>query len=311
MSWLLGSGDEPLHIKYQKIQEAIDSESWEVVISICDKILSTTPDDKDAWACKISALIKNYQISEAIEEINVSPDQEDFRFEHAYCLYREKNPKALEVLENCPKDEKYRVLKAQINDMLERLSESSKILENVKCEEKEVIKEVIVEPFPTSVPVEIVKSEEKEKVEEMEVIPPNIVSPEVKSEEKVIKKRRPKKKKKNKLPKNFNPNVKPDPDRWKPKHLRAGYRPKKTSKIPNSRGIQGSATVSQAQQLADTGVKGAQPLKNAQPVQPKEVVPTGPTDAQRKAQAAAQAATSAKTNTRGKGGGGNKRRGKK
>jgi hypothetical protein len=41
------------------------------------------------------------------------------------------------------------------------------------------------------------------------------------------KKPKKKKKKKNKPPKNLNPQAKPDPDRWKPKHMRAGYRGKK------------------------------------------------------------------------------------
>jgi len=78
-------------------------------------------------------------------------------------------------------------------------------------------------------------------------------------------------------------------------------------KLPNSRGIQGSVTVSQAQQLSDAGIKGAQPLKTTLPNQPKQEEHKGPSDAQRKAQAAAQAASK----QTGRGGGKTKGRGGK
>jgi hypothetical protein len=36
------------------------------------------------------------------------------RYEQAYALYKEKNPKALDFLQDCPKEEKYYALKAQV-----------------------------------------------------------------------------------------------------------------------------------------------------------------------------------------------------
>lgn len=67
------------------------------------------------------------------------------------------------------------------------------------------------------------------------VILPSIVTTKSSEAEKAVstakpepeKKPKKKKKKKNKPPKNLNPQAKPDPDRWKPKHMRAGYRGKK------------------------------------------------------------------------------------
>ena len=43
-------------------------------------------------------------------------------------------------------------------------------------------------------------------------------------DEKDLLKKRSKKKRKRKLPKNYNPNVEPDPERWLPKRERQGYR---------------------------------------------------------------------------------------
>jgi signal recognition particle subunit SRP72 len=106
---------DPIHVQYTKIQEAVNSESWETVISISDKILKSTPNDKDALACKISALIKNDQLSDAMKEINNSVDKDHYNFERAYILYKEKKPEALQLLADSPKEEKYFVLRAQVS----------------------------------------------------------------------------------------------------------------------------------------------------------------------------------------------------
>jgi signal recognition particle subunit SRP72 len=125
---------EPIHVHFSKIQEAIDSENWENVISIADKILKTTPEDKDALACKIAALIKNDQCGEALREIKSANDTKNsFLFEHAYALYKEKNVKAIQLLEEADVDEqKYYVLKAQTYYILEKFIESSKVYEEME-----------------------------------------------------------------------------------------------------------------------------------------------------------------------------------
>jgi tetratricopeptide (TPR) repeat protein len=148
-----------------------------------------------------------------------------------------------------------------------------------------------------------------EELENLPMIVPTYVSAktDILIEKEVEKKIKKKKKKKNKPPKNLNPMATPDPDRWKPKHMRHGYRGKKRGKIPNSRGVQGSATVSQAQQLSDAGLKGTTQLKNTQQAQPQlqPIDKNQPTEAQRKAQAAAAASTKggARGGKGGKGGG--------
>lgn len=50
------------------------------------------------------------------------------------------------------------------------------------------------------------------------------------------------------LPKNYNPNVAPDPERWLPKWQRTGYASKRKRKQSGvGKGTQGSANISQAE----------------------------------------------------------------
>merc|ERR1712142_839863 len=59
----------------------------------------------------------------------------------------------------------------------------------------------------------------------------------------VIKKRKNRKKKKGKLPKNYNPEVDPDPERWLPRWERSTFKHKKTKRGMNAvgKGTQGSS----------------------------------------------------------------------
>jgi hypothetical protein len=71
---------EPLHQQFIKINEAIQSESWESVISLSDRVLKIQPQDKEALACKIAALIKHDHITDAISAINAAQDKDAFRY---------------------------------------------------------------------------------------------------------------------------------------------------------------------------------------------------------------------------------------
>ncbi|XP_055375188.1 signal recognition particle subunit SRP72 [Condylostylus longicornis] len=74
----------------------------------------------------------------------------------------------------------------------------------------------------------------------------------------IQKKRRLKRKRKGKLPKNYNPNVPPDPERWLPKYERTGYRKKRDRRnkdvIKGSQGMASGAAdqydMSKAQNLS-------------------------------------------------------------
>ncbi|XP_067002510.2 signal recognition particle subunit SRP72 [Anabrus simplex] len=59
----------------------------------------------------------------------------------------------------------------------------------------------------------------------------------------LIQKKKAKRKRKGKLPKNFDPNIPPDPERWLPRHERTGYRKKKDRRNKDvGKGTQGAAT---------------------------------------------------------------------
>lgn len=58
-----------------------------------------------------------------------------------------------------------------------------------------------------------------------------------------IQKKHKKRKRKGKLPKNYDPNVTPDPERWLPRHERSGYRKKRDrrNRDMTMKGTQGTA----------------------------------------------------------------------
>jgi hypothetical protein len=59
----------------------------------------------------------------------------------------------------------------------------------------------------------------------------------------LIQKKKAKHKRKGKLPKNYDQNTTPDPQRWLPKHERAGFRKKKDRRNKDiGKGTQGAAT---------------------------------------------------------------------
>lgn len=67
--------------------------------------------------------------------------------------------------------------------------------------------------------------------------------------EEIVKKKKTRKKKKGKLPKNYNPEVDPDPERWLPRWERSTFKHKKMKRGANTvgKGTQGSAPAEQPQ----------------------------------------------------------------
>lgn len=68
-------------------------------------------------------------------------------------------------------------------------------------------------------------------------------SPSTAGSEAVKEKKKTKKKRKPKLPKNYDPSVKPDPERWLPKYERTGYKKKRDRRVKEIiKGSQGTAS---------------------------------------------------------------------
>lgn len=59
----------------------------------------------------------------------------------------------------------------------------------------------------------------------------------------LAKKKRKKRKRKGKLPKHYDPNIPPDPERWLPRHERSGFRKKRDRRNRDvaMKGTQGAA----------------------------------------------------------------------
>lgn len=87
-----------------------------------------------------------------------------------------------------------------------------------------------------------------------------------------MKKRR-KKKRKLRLPKTYDPNVQPDPERWLPKYERSTFKRKKKAKDRDiGRGTQGAAASSAQSDLDSSGKLTQSPDVNASP-KPGAAVP--------------------------------------
>ncbi|KAK7793568.1 hypothetical protein R5R35_000404 [Gryllus longicercus] len=100
----------------------------------------------------------------------------------------------------------------------------------------------------------------------------------------LIQKKKTKRKRKGKLPKNYDPNVAPDPERWLPRHERTGYRKKKDRRNKDKdigKGTQGAATG--ASDMYDITKMPSQVKASPNP-HASPVPETGPRQQQRKVQ---------------------------
>ncbi|PNF21717.1 Signal recognition particle subunit SRP72 [Cryptotermes secundus] len=101
----------------------------------------------------------------------------------------------------------------------------------------------------------------------------------------LIQKKKAKRKRKGKLPKNYDPNVTPDPERWLPRHERTGYRRKKDRRTNKDvgKGTQGAAT-GISDQYDITKMQRQQSKASPNPNSPVQPESTGPRQQQRKVQ---------------------------
>lgn len=99
-----------------------------------------------------------------------------------------------------------------------------------------------------------------------------------------MEKAKKKRKRKIRLPKNFNPNVEPDPERWLPKRERAGFRKPKRDRRKGEKftGAQGTSA-GQSEVYDYSSKKGATPKAGAAK-SPAVEAPVGPRQQQRKPQ---------------------------
>ena len=106
-------------------------------------------------------------------------------------------------------------------------------------------------------------------------------------EDLVVKKKKKKKRKKRHMPKNYNPDVDPDPERWLPKRERTGYRKtrkerRKGEKFTGAQGTAAGQSDNYDYSQKTAGATGAVPKGARSPPEPEK--PVGPRQQQRKPQ---------------------------
>eukprot|EP00026_Physarum_polycephalum_P004827 Phypoly_transcript_04851.p1 GENE.Phypoly_transcript_04851~~Phypoly_transcript_04851.p1 ORF type:complete len:642 (-),score=188.67 Phypoly_transcript_04851:55-1980(-) len=129
---------QPLEPLFKELDGFIQEEEYQKVTKMCDKILAIAPNDPDALKCKVVAFIKLGQIPNAMSVIEaLASDKklaQDFLFEKAYCLYRNKKyDEALETIKGIPKPYPVPVLEleAQVRYRMENYKQCISIYEDL------------------------------------------------------------------------------------------------------------------------------------------------------------------------------------
>ena len=112
-----------------------------------------------------------------------------------------------------------------------------------------------------------------------------IPSPKASESTDLAAKKKNKKKRKKRLPKNYNPNVDPDPERWLPRRERAAFKKRKDRRNKHEKftGAQGTAA-GQSEVFDYSSKKAAVPAGGATPKSPAVELGVGPRQQQRKPQ---------------------------
>ena len=99
---------------YTELKNSIDKGDHDQCLSICNKILSESPTEKEAIQSKIITLINLGKSEEAISFIKEKKCENENNLEYAYALYDTKKYKeSIEVINKGERDEKKNILLAQ------------------------------------------------------------------------------------------------------------------------------------------------------------------------------------------------------
>ncbi|TRY68710.1 hypothetical protein TCAL_06202 [Tigriopus californicus] len=100
----------------------------------------------------------------------------------------------------------------------------------------------------------------------------------------LVKKKKPKKKRKTKLPKNYDPTVEPDPERWLPKRERTGHRRPKRDRRKGEKFTGAQGTAAGQSETYDYSQKKAGAVPKGNLKSPAPEAPVGPRQAHKKPQ---------------------------
>ena len=100
---------------YNELNESINKGDHSLCLSICNKILTQSKNEKEALLCKIISLINLGKSNEAITLMKEQKVEKEYILEYAYALYDNKQYKdSIEVINSSKKiDETMSILLAQ------------------------------------------------------------------------------------------------------------------------------------------------------------------------------------------------------
>jgi signal recognition particle subunit SRP72 len=75
---------------YAQINESLKTEDHEKILTLSEKILKSNPKEKEAFQCKIIALINLGKNDEIIQQIEKSSSEREYLLEYAYALHEKK-----------------------------------------------------------------------------------------------------------------------------------------------------------------------------------------------------------------------------
>ena len=128
---------------YSELKETIEKGDHNQILSICNKILSEYPSEKEAIKSKIIALINIGKSEEAISFILENKCENDNNLEYAYALYDTKQYK--ESIEVINKKEKNDIMSVLLAQNYYKISEYEKAYEIYKSMIEEKIKKEEIE----------------------------------------------------------------------------------------------------------------------------------------------------------------------
>jgi len=118
---------------YTEIKQAISLDEHDKILTLSDKILKQDPKEKEAFNCKIIALINLSKLEEVKSLLNKNNQYKDYLLEYAYCLYEKKeyeeSLKVLSETKNPP--DSLKELVAQNYYKLGKFMESFKIYKEI------------------------------------------------------------------------------------------------------------------------------------------------------------------------------------
>eukprot|EP01116_Phalansterium_solitarium_P012259 TRINITY_DN28393_c0_g1_i1.p1 TRINITY_DN28393_c0_g1~~TRINITY_DN28393_c0_g1_i1.p1 ORF type:complete len:671 (-),score=327.00 TRINITY_DN28393_c0_g1_i1:85-2097(-) len=126
---------QSVELLFKELDSLIRDGDFNGAVSVCEKVLKIDPNDKDAFECKLVALIKADKYDEALRTLKENAKLAgQYVFEHAYCLYHTRQlseAAALLAAVPAPKPPRVLQLEAQLYYRMEDYAKAVKVYEQL------------------------------------------------------------------------------------------------------------------------------------------------------------------------------------